>query len=304
MSSAAAVPTALAAALVFGVSSVAEQRGTNRVKQRQALSPRIILDLVRQPLWLLAIGGVLVGFALQVVALSQGALAVVEPLLVCGLIFAVLINSYLRKRWDPVIFAGAAASAAGVAGFLVIAHPTGGRTTVSVAIVLPLAVALAVLVAGCLVVARRNQQMRPLALALACGLNYGVAAFVVKLLTAEFGSGLSYVLTSWPIYVLAVIGPVGFVLNQDAFQGGVLIAPVLAIITAADPIISIVLARLWLDEQFNNTPAGIIGEIVSLIVMTAGIVVLAHHSPVAVRHREQRAEQLDVAAGQNSPPAA
>lgn len=304
MSSAAAVPTALAAALVFGVSSVAEQRGTNRVKQRQALSPRIILDLVRQPLWLLAIGGVLVGFALQVVALSFGALAVVEPLLVCGLIFAVLINSYLRKRWDPVIFAGAAASAAGVAGFLVIAHPTGGRTTVSVAIVLPLAVALAVLVAGCLVVARRNQQMRPLALALACGLNYGVAAFVVKLLTAEFGSGLSHVLTSWPIYVLAVIGPVGFVLNQDAFQGGVLIAPVLAIITAADPIISIVLARLWLDEQFNNTPAGIIGEIVSLIVMTAGIVVLAHHSPVAVRHREQRAEQLDVAAGQNSPPAA
>jgi hypothetical protein len=303
MSSAAAVPTALAAALVFGISSVAEQRGTNRVKQRRALSPRIILDLVRQPLWLLAIGGVLVGFALQVVALSQGALAVVEPLLVCGLIFAVLINSYLRKQWDPVIFAGAAASAAGVAGFLIIAHPTGGRTTVSVAIVLPLAVALAVLVAGCLIVARRNQQMRPLALALACGLNYGVAAFVVKLLTAEFGSGLSHVLTSWPIYVLAVIGPVGFVLNQDAFQGGVLIAPVLAIITAADPIISIVLARLWLDEQFNSTRAGIAGEIVSLIVMTMGIVVLAHHSPVAVRHREQRKEQLNVAVERDGPPA-
>jgi hypothetical protein len=303
MSSAAAVPTALAAALVFGVSSVAEQRGTNRVKQRRALSPRIFLDLVRQPLWVLAIGGVLVGFALQVVALSFGALAVVEPLLVCGLIFAVLINSYLRKQWDPVIFAGAAASAAGVAGFLVIAHPTGGRTTVSVAIVLPLAVALAALVAGCLVVARRNQQVRPLALALACGLNYGVAAFVVKLLTAEFGHGLSYVFTSWPIYVLAVIGPVGFVLNQDAFQGGVLIAPVLSIITAADPIISIVLARLWLDEQFNNTRAGIVGEVVSLIVMTAGIVVLAHHSPVAVRHREQRTAQLNVVAERDGPAA-
>jgi hypothetical protein len=303
MSSAAAVPTALAAALVFGVSSVAEQRGTNRVQQRRALSPRIFLDLVRQPLWVLAIGGVLVGFALQVVALSLGALAVVEPLLVCGLIFAVLINSYLRKQWDPVIFAGAAASAAGVAGFLVIAHPTGGRTTVSVAIVLPLAVALAALIAGCLMVAGRNQQVRPLALALACGIDYGVAAFVVKLLTAEFGSGLSHVFTSWPIYVLAVIGPVGFVLNQDAFQGGVLIAPVLSIITAADPIVSIVLARLWLDEQFNSTRAGIAGEVVSLIVMTAGIVVLAHHSPVAVRHREQRAEQLNVAAERDGPPA-
>jgi drug/metabolite transporter (DMT)-like permease len=53
---------------------------------------------VRQPLWVAAVGANIVGFALQVVALSFGSLAVVQPLLVCDLIFAVLISRYLLKR--------------------------------------------------------------------------------------------------------------------------------------------------------------------------------------------------------------
>ena len=32
--------------------------------------------------------------------------------------------------------------------------------------------------------AARNRNLRPLALAVACGVNYGVAAFLIKLLTA------------------------------------------------------------------------------------------------------------------------
>jgi hypothetical protein len=41
---------------VLGISSVADQRSTKRVETRRTLSPRIPLDLVRQPLWLAAIG--------------------------------------------------------------------------------------------------------------------------------------------------------------------------------------------------------------------------------------------------------
>ena len=89
-----AVVTAVAAALMLGISSVADQRSTKRVESRRALSPRILLDLVRQPLWVTALGANLVGFALQVVALSFGSLALVQPILVCDLIFAVLILWY------------------------------------------------------------------------------------------------------------------------------------------------------------------------------------------------------------------
>ncbi len=283
--------------MVFGVSSAAEQRGTKRVKRRQRLSPKILLDLVREPLWVTAIGGTVVGFALQVVALSFGPLALVEPILVFDLIFAVLINAYLRKRWDPIMLGGVAGCAVGVAGFLAIAQPTGGKSTVGFYVVLPLGAALVAIVAGSLTLTRRNDNLRPLALALSCGICYGVSAFLIKLVTAEFGGGLAHLLANWPIYALAVVGPMGFLLNQYAFQQGTLLAPVMSIIIACDPLVSILLGYLWLDERLRSSPQAITGEIVSLLLMVAGIVVMAHHSPQVVRQMNQAAQPAGATAG-------
>ena len=98
MSASGATATALASALVLGVSAVADQRSTKRVKKRKGLSPAIFIDLVRQSLWLIAIVANVAGFALQVVALSMGSLALVQPLLVFALIFAVLISWLLDRR--------------------------------------------------------------------------------------------------------------------------------------------------------------------------------------------------------------
>ena len=279
LSSAIAIVASIAAAVVFGIASVADQRSTKRVKRRRALSPRIFVDLARQPLWLASIGGTVIGFALQVLALRYGPLALVEPLLVCDLIFAVLINSYLRKRWDPILLGGVVATAIGVAGFLVIARPTNGQSTVSFSVVLPLGVGLAAAVAGCLAVAARNENLRPLALALACGINYGVAAFLVKLVVSDVSGGLVGLLTDWPIYALAVVGPLGFLLNENAFQQGTLIAPVLSIITVCDPLISIALAALWLNEKLSSSAGAIAGEVIFLALMVGGIVVCAHRAP-------------------------
>jgi drug/metabolite transporter (DMT)-like permease len=279
LSSVVAIITAIAAALVFGIASVADQRSTKRVKRRGPLSPRIFLDLARQPLWLASIGGTVLGFALQVVALRFGPLALVEPLLICDLIFAVLINCYLRNRWDGPLLGGVLAAALGVAGFLAIARPTNGSTSVSFYVVLPLGAGLAAGVVGCLAVAARSETLRPLALALACGINYGVAAFLVKLVVSDVSGGLVGLLTDWPIYALAVVGPLGFLLNENAFQQGTLIAPVLSIITVCDPLISIALAALWLNEKLNSTAAGIAGEVISLLLMVAGIVIVAHRAP-------------------------
>jgi hypothetical protein len=290
-----AVTTALVAALLFGISSVADQRSTKKVQTERALSPRILLDLLHQPLWLIAILTNVAGFALQVIALSQGSLAVVQPLLVFDLVFAVLIARSIgwdagtlppgTKRWDPVLFGGVGAATVGVAGFLAIGRPSAGHTDVGFDVLAPLAIGLVVVVGGCLVVAMRSQNLRPLALALACGVNYGVAAFAVKLVTSEFGGGPSHVFTNWPIYVLAVVGPAGFILNQDAFQQGKFLAPVQAIITTADPVISIGLGILWLGVVLRSSPAAIFGEVAALVLMTVGIVITASHSPQAAEER-------------------
>lgn len=289
----AAVVTALVAALFFGISSVADQRSTKRVKTERALSPAILLALVRQPLWLIAIVVNLVAFALQVTALSLGSLAVVQPLLVFDLVFAVLIGRSVQwdpsmfpqgtKRWDPVVLAGVGATAVGVAGFLAIGRPSSGHADVGFSVLLPLAVALVAVVGGCLAVAARKPNLRPLALALACGVNYGVAAFSIKLVTTEFGNGPATLFTHWPIYVLAVTGPAGFILNQNALQQGTFLAPVQAILTTVDPIISIGLSILWLGARLSGGPAALAGAVVSLLVMAVGIVVTARHAPQAAK---------------------
>jgi len=175
--------------------------------------------------------------------------------------------------------AGVAATTVGVAGFLAIGQPSGGRTQVSFGILPPLAIGIVVVAGGCLAVAARNRNLRPLALALACGVNYGVAAFLIKLLTSEFGGGLGQVFTNWPIYVFAVVGPAGYILNQDAFQQASLLAPVQAIISAADPVISIALGIGWLAVRLRGGPADIVGEVVSLLLLTGGIVLTAYHVP-------------------------
>lgn len=283
-----AVVTALVSALFLGISSVADQRSTKRVQTRGALSPRIMLDLARQPLWFAAVGANIAGFALQVVALSFGSLALVQPLLVGDLIFAVLISWYLRKRAgiarpdgaraDLAMFCGVGAAAAGVAGFLVTGQPSGGQTHASFSILPPLLIGLVVVVGACLAIAAQSQTLRPLALALACGICYGTAAFTIKLVTSEF-HGAGDLFGNWPVYVLLVAGPVGYLLNQNAFQQGTFLAPVQAIITSADPVISIGLGILWLNVQVRNSPAAVFGQVVSLLVMVAGIVITAQHAP-------------------------
>ena len=61
----------------------------------------------------------------------------------------------------------------------------------------------------------------------------------------------------------------------NAFQHGKFLAPVQAIVTTADPLISIGLGVLWLGVALRGGPAQIAWEIVSLLVMTSGIVVTA-----------------------------
>jgi drug/metabolite transporter (DMT)-like permease len=145
--------------------------------------------------------------------------------------------------------------------------------------VLPLGAGLVAAVGACLVVARRGGMARPLALALACGICYGTAAFLIKLVVAPTGAGLAGILTDWPIYALAIVGPLGFLLNLNAFQQSALIAPVISIITVCDPLISVALAYLWLGERVSSSPASLAGEVIALIIMTVGVITVAHRAP-------------------------
>lgn len=291
MRTAIAVVVTLAAAMAFASSSVAEQRSTKQVARRGVLSPRLLLDLLHRPLWLAAIVLNAVGSVLQVVALHFGALALVQPLLVCNLLFAVVIAVVLRHREpDWIILAGVVACAAGIAGFLAVARPSGGRETVSFVAVLPLAVALAAVLVTCLAGLRwAPPSLRSLMLAFATGVDFGVTAFLLKLLPQSLSHGLSHPAQIWPLYAVAITGPLGFLLSQNAFQADVLISPVLSVITTTDPLVSIAIAHVWLDEHLASSPGAVTAEVISLAVMAAGIVALSRRAPHVARPADQPA---------------
>jgi drug/metabolite transporter (DMT)-like permease len=283
----AAVAAALAGALTYGLSAVLEQRSVNQVAERGVFAPRLLLDLAHRPLWLASIAATIVGAAMQAVALHFGPLALVQPILACDLLFAVLINAAARHAApDGVLFAGAVCCAAGLGVFLAVAQPTGGTESVSLPAVIPLAAGLAAVLAGCLAWAKAGSRTtRALALALACGVCYGVNAFLLKLVTFSLAQGFSEPLQQWPLYTLTVVGPVGFLLNQQAFQSGRLVSPALAVITTTTALVSIGIGYLWLDESFASGLMDVVTEVASLTVMTAGIVLLAHRAPAVARRQ-------------------
>jgi drug/metabolite transporter (DMT)-like permease len=281
-----AIVVTLAAALSFASSSVAEQRSTQQVPRRGVLAPQLLVDLLHRPLWLAAIALNAVGSVLQVVALHFGALALVQPLLVCNLLFAVVIAVTLRHRPpDWVIAGGVVACAAGIIGFIAVARPSGGRNTVSLLAVLPLAAGLAAVLVICLAGLRwAPRDLRPLMLALATGVDFGVTAFLLKLLPQSLAHGFSHPAHLWPLFAVIITGPLGFLLSQNAFQADILISPVLAVITTTDPLVSIGIAHLWLNERLSSSAPAIAGEVISIAVMGGGIAALSRRAPHVAPH--------------------
>jgi drug/metabolite transporter (DMT)-like permease len=292
------VVAALAGALVYGVTGVLQQRATHRVATGDQIG--FIRGLVRQPLWVLSTLGSLAGFALQGVALGTGPIVLVQPLLVTGVLFAALTGFLLGHRpVDWPLMGSLVLTAGGLAAFLLCARPTDGTDTLTLHETLPLAVGLFVLLLGCLMMALRTRGLaRSLSFALAAGVVYGVTAAVAKVTIGVFSNGgLHAGLTHWSLYALIVLGPLGFLLNQNAFREGEWISPPLAVITVTDPLVGIGIGVLWLGEKINGNPAAVVGEVLGLAAMAGGVWLVAHRSPHLAPLDEREADLVGTRSG-------
>jgi drug/metabolite transporter (DMT)-like permease len=297
-----AVPAAVVGAASFGLASALQQRATKEVPSRGVLNPRLVVELAHRPNWLLATGAVGLGLGLQVVALAFAPLALVQPLLVTGVLFGTLFAAWLAgRRPDLQILIGAAAAVAGLAAFLVLARPQGAAAGLpDLASMLPVALVLVVVVAGCLVVAvasRFSGSAHVAALAVGTGICYGVTAGLMKVVTAEIRMGGVFAIFSHPaFYVVCLIGPAGFLLSQSTFQQGVLIAPALAVITIVDPLVATAIGVTWLRERLDSSPPVLAAEAVAAVVLITGIVILTR------RGTQLRQEILEQAERDSPPP--
>ena len=110
-----AVLMAFASAACFASGSALQHRAAT-VAPSVDSGPRLMLALAHRPMWLCGFVLCGVAFALHAVALDHGDLALVQPVIVSGIVFAVLIRSDLERKlprgstlvWLIVTWAGLA----------------------------------------------------------------------------------------------------------------------------------------------------------------------------------------------------
>jgi len=285
-----AVPAAVVGAASFGMASVVQQRATKQVPQLSAINPRLLFVLVKRPAWVLSVVTVVGGLSLQIVALAFGPLLLVQPLLLTSLLFAAVFSAWLsRQPADRILLTGVVCCAAGLSLFLGFARPGGAKDFTIGREGVGLVLLLGGIVLVCLFAAfRLSGEIRALALALATGVLYGITAAMMKAVAGQirFG-GIAEPFQHWPLYVVCLIGPAGFLLSQNAFQGGAFLSPALSIVTVTDPLVSVAAGVTWFGEHVATTPGALAGEVLGALVLVMGVVVLARRSERLRREEEQ-----------------
>ena len=266
---------ALSAAALFAMATALQHRSAGLVTDGTILGTAQLTGFIsrtlRHPLW--AIGAVadIAGFALHALALRDGPLTLVQPLLVSGVVFALPLRNLLERRPPRRDEIGlAAALAVGLVLFLTIATPAEGAAQppdVAPTVVSGALIGLGIF--GCSVAGRRTTGGRAaLLLGTAAALAFAAVAGLLKETMGIFNQGAAALATAWPVYALIVVGVIGLVLNQLAYQAGPLSSSLPAI-TTVDPVVSLVIGVAVFDERFRSGPGDLVGEVLGLALVVA-----------------------------------
>lgn len=291
-----AIVLALGAGCAYSVAAVLQQRVAVEQSRELSLSPRLIVELVKRPMWLLGIVIDSGAYVLEAAALGFGSVVIVGPLLVSGLLFAIPFATFgtgqraTRREMFPALMV-----AGGLALFVGIGDPTGDSSTSSL-VGWSVAGGAIALVAGLALVAGRRPATPPNRRALLYGLGtgalYGLTAVLTKATVDLLDPEVLGLLGHWQLYALVVVSIAALILNQSAFQAGHVGAS-LPVIAVANPVLSATLGVLLFGERFGATGVLAWGATVAaVVVMAIGTIRLAS-SPL-VRHELEHLPALEV----------
>lgn len=273
-----AVLAALGAAAGFAVSTSLQHQAAENAPASVDRAARLLGHLARRPLWLLGQLVAAVSFALHAVALHAGALALVQPIVVSGIVLAIPARAALSRRApSPGELAAVSLTAAGLALFLVSSDPTVGDSAgnqLPAAVLTVLGVALA---AGCAFVAAHTQDggHRAFFLGVTAGVLFGLVAGLVKLsIRAADVGGLVAVLTAWSTWSLVVLGACGVATNQRAYQAATLSASMPAL-NIVNVLVALAFGLIVFSEVPAHTPIALAVELVALGCIAGGLRTLA-----------------------------
>ena len=245
---------------------------------------RFVRYLASNPLWLFGWVALAGAFVFQAIALHNGAMSVVQPLLVTELVFALVLRwLWLHQRIRSITWWAAALTCISLALFLAMAEPSGGhalptsRAWVSAtATVAGLAALLAIF--GL----RGSPARRAASLGASASMLWALVATFIKATTDTLVQfGVSGMFTHWPLYALAVSGLAAEFLNQAALHVGPLSIsqPFIVIV---DPVVSIALSVWIFGETFTSNVSRLAVGSLAFAAMCVAVTVLARTAPATM----------------------
>lgn len=272
---------ALCSAAGVAVSTSLQHEQAGAAQPRAGGSAHLMAHLVRKPRWIAAQLVSVASFGLHTVALRYGSLALVQPVVVSGIVLAVPIRSALAKRAPrldeigPVLITGS-----GLTVFLVASGPVSARSPYAhshgVAALAFTFAGLGAAVSACFAGSRCSAGSRRASLlGVAAGILFGVAAGLLKLVIGDFETrGVLVVLTDWPAWALLVAGLGGSVVNQSAYRAGKLSAS-MPLLNVTDVLVSLGFGLTALGEVPAHSLTAVVAQCCALCCVAVGLWALA-----------------------------
>ena len=246
---------AIAAGMALAATGVLQQRAASSRPADEQFSLRMLARLAHNKIWLMGIGAAVLSYGFQALALAFGPLALVQPLVVSELLFAVPISAKLRgihlgkRAWTAVGIV-----VAGLAIGIASAHPRKANPLVPFSLWAYALVGIAVLVALALLIGHRlSGPAKASMFALAGASVMALQSALYKATITALERDKLGVFTHWQAYALIIASFLGLYLVQNAYQAGPLAAS-MPVMDAVLPTVAIALASAC--SVSRSTPAG------------------------------------------------
>jgi len=286
---------AFAASLCFAAAYVLQYHEAHEAPRGLFLSPRLLVELAHHRIWVGGIAAMLVGDILQAVALGNGSLAVVEPVLTTSLLFALPLSAaWRRERLRRSEWVGAVMVSAGLGLVLGIGSPTVGNADMP-AYQWLLVTLTSWGLANLLVAAGQRSpwpSYRAALIGAGAGVLFGLQDALTRYCLHWMGKDFGHLVLSWQPYVLLVTAVYGLTLAQSAYEAGSLSAslPTMAI---GEPVIGILIGLLALGERLDTSVVSLVFEATGAAIMVWGAWLLARSPLVCGTAHPSRLRQLE-----------
>jgi drug/metabolite transporter (DMT)-like permease len=272
---------ALLGAASNAAGTVLQRKAALAVPPNDGLRLRLLLAMIRQPAWLLGIGGVAGAAAFQALALVAGPLALAQPVFILELPLALLFSVPLLGRALPRAgWTGVCCMVAGLALALGAAAPGGGAEQASMARWVPAVLLCVGAIGWAVVIARHQPSGAPRAALLggASAVANALTAALMKSAADTFSEhGVTAFLTAWQTYGFALCGVTAILLLETALQAGPIVASQPAL-TLGDATVSLALGITVYGEHIR-TGWWILPQLAAVALIGYGTVRLSRAVP-------------------------